>query len=269
MTSFDQATRLTSTGEEAVWSGTLGRDWWGGVGPHGGYLAAIMVRGLELGGGADGRRRPRSLTIHYARSPREGPFQLRAHVEREGRALSNVALRLVQGGTTAVAALGVVAAGRSGPELAQLQMPQVPPWQEVEPSEFPAMTRVPVAQRIEYRHCIGPGPLGRASEAESGGWIRLRERRPLDAAAAALYMDAWWPAIWVRLREIPRAPTLDLTLHFRRSLPPTDEPVLARLRSRLVVEGFMDEEGELWSATGELLVQSRQLALLLVPPGAL
>jgi hypothetical protein len=46
-------------------------------------------------------------------------------------------------------------------------------------------------------------------------------------------------------------------------------PVLARFETRNVLEGHVEESGELWSADGRLLAESRQLALL-VPfdPGA-
>jgi acyl-CoA thioesterase len=62
------------------------------------------------------------------------------------------------------------------------------------------------------------------------------------------------------------APTLDLTIHVRRPLPRADmtpeDHVLARFSSRLAVGGVWEEDGELWSPSGELLVQSRQLALI-------
>jgi hypothetical protein len=61
-------------------------------------------------------------------------------------------------------------------------------------------------------------------------------------------------------------PTIDLTVHFRSPLPlAAAEPgahVLAVFRTRLVNEGLLEEDGELWSRDGQLLAHSRQLALL-------
>jgi acyl-CoA thioesterase len=267
MADFDQAIALTPGSEEGLLEGVLDRDWWGGVGPHGGYLAAILIRGLETAAayGARRRRLPRSLSIHYLRPAREGPFRLRWHTERKGRSMSTVALRIVQGGEPVVIAVGVVAAGRPGPELAQDAMPEVPPWQEVAVTEIGGGARPAFVERIEFRHCVGPPPMSGADEAASGGWIRL-PGRSLDIAAVALFMDAWWPAIWSRVTVVPRVPTIDLTIHLRGELPETEEPVLAWFRSRLASGGFVDEDGELWSADGRLLAQSRQLALLLAPP---
>jgi hypothetical protein len=42
-----------------------------------------------------------------------------------------------------------------------------------------------------------------------------------------------------------------------------DDFVLGRFRTRTVAEGFLEEDGELWTTTGVLLAQSRQLAIML------
>jgi acyl-CoA thioesterase len=75
--------------------------------------------------------------------------------------------------------------------------------------------------------------------------------------------DAWFPAPWPRLAALAPAPTIDLTVHFRTSLPLDDSLLLGRFRSNLVREGFFDEDGELWTPDGTLVAQSRQLGLLL------
>jgi hypothetical protein len=99
----------------------------------------------------------------------------------------------------------------------------------------------------------------------SGGWIRTREPRRLDAPLIAAMTDAWAPAAFVALGRFVAAPTLDLTIHIRRPLPPAgmtpEDHVLVRFTSRLSVAGVWEEDGELWSPSGELLAQSRQLAL--------
>ena len=49
--------------------------WRAGRGPHGGYLAAMLLRALTESVD-DPQRAPRSLTIHYARAPEPGPVQI-------------------------------------------------------------------------------------------------------------------------------------------------------------------------------------------------
>ena len=264
---FDSAISLSANGHEGVFVGELAREWWGGIGPHGGYLAAILLRGLQLTA-EHGRKAPRSLTVHYLRTATAGLVELRCTKERSGGSLETVGLRLLQDGKPVVVGLGAVAAARPSPALRDARMPAVKPWREVEVSHFLSDCDVSdvaptFALQLEYRQCLGPAPLSGGQEALTGGWLRFRDGRPLDLAAAAMLMDAWWPAVWSRLRAVPRTPTIDLTLHFRDRPAPTPEPVLAVFRTRLAQDGLMDEEGELWSGDGRLLVQSRQLSMLL------
>jgi acyl-CoA thioesterase len=264
-TSLDAAIALAPV--DGGFVGALSRDWWGGVGPHGGYLAAILT--AAAGAAAGPGQIVRSLTTHYLEPPRAGPFELGVERLRASRSTTTLALRLRQGDALRLAGLAVAIRGRSGPELADATMPAVSRFEETAVTEVDQSLggRSPAfATRLEYRHCIGPPPFGGGSESLTGGWVRFRDGRPIDLPAAALLTDAWWPAVSSRLRAAPHAPTVDLTVHFRRPPPPAGEPVLAVFRSRLTVDGFMDDEGELWSTDGRLLVQSRQLAVLLAGP---
>ncbi len=69
--------------------------------------------------------------------------------------------------------------------------------------------------------------------------------------------------------EPAAAPTIDLTVHFRATLPrPGEEPgelVYAEVSSKLIQEGFFEEDGVIWAADGTVLAQSRQLAILMPP----
>jgi len=54
---------------------------------------------------------------------------------------------------------------------------------------------------------------------------------------------------------------------FRAPLPRPDSLLLGRFTTKLVRDGFFEEDGELWAADGTLVAQSRQLALLMAPLG--
>ena len=63
--------------------------------------------------------------------------------------------------------------------------------------------------------------------------------------------------------EIGWLPTVELTVHVFGA-PPVDEPWLrAELRTRSIVGGLLDEDGELWAADGRLVARFRQLAMLI------
>jgi acyl-CoA thioesterase len=79
------------------------------------------------------------------------------------------------------------------------------------------------------------------------------------------FADAWMPPIFGRLTEPAPVPTIDLTVHLRDPIPEGyDDWVLVVFRTSVASDGFIEEDGELWTRDGLLLAQSRQLALALV-----
>jgi hypothetical protein len=271
VSSFDDATALVSDAD-GIFHGALDPEWWGGIGPHGGYAAAILARAALTK--ADRGQELRSLTVHFLQSGRQGPVEVDYDVMRATRSATTVRLAMRQQADVVLAGIATLLKGRSCPEIADAVMPVVPLAEETPISHFLVERGVSdmapaFASQLVYRHCVGPDPLSGGREALTGGWLQRRDRGPIDCAGATMLMDAWWPAVWSRLRQVPRTPTVDLTVHFRQRIPQTGEPLLAVFRSGLGIDGFIDEEGELWSADGRLLVQSKQLAVLLASPDAI
>jgi len=138
--------------------------------------------------------------------------------------------------------------------------PEVSPPEELEPTPRPKELP-PFGGHFDYRFALGPPPFSGAEDALTGGWLRLSEDRSLDAALTVALTDSWPPAVFTRSTSPLAVPTLDLTVHLRGALPRQGYWVLGRFRTRVARAGFLEEDGELWSRDGELLAQSRQLAL--------
>jgi acyl-CoA thioesterase len=262
---FDSETELHTTGREGVWDGAIAEGWDTPRGPLGGYVMAILMRGLELAV-ADENRQARSVTMHFLRVPEAGPVTVSADLEREGRSLSTVTGRMEQNGKLVGLAVGAYSKPWEGPLLDDLPMPQVDPPDDGDPqqtrrndSEKPP----PFLGRLLMQQRFGETAFTRSDSGETGGWLGiLGEDRPVDARAIAVLADAWFPAPWPRLSKFAPAPTIDLTLHFRSPLP-VQGPLLGRFHNRYVRDGFFDEDGVLWAADGTPVAQSRQLGLLL------
>lgn len=259
---FDADTALEPVGAGA-WRAWTPEHWFVGRGPNGGFLAALAARAAGTAAG----RPLRSLSLHFVAAPVVGPLDVTATVERAGRSYSAVSVRIEQDGapvTLALATLGELPA--EGAEWDAAVMPTARPLAETD--------RVPLDQagiplfmrNYDMRWAIGTSPGALADVAETGGWIRTTEPRALDAPLVAAMTDAWAPAAFVALGRFVGAPTLDLTIHIRRPLPPADmgpeDYVLGRFSSRLSVGGVWEEDGELWTPGGDLIAQSRQLALV-------
>ncbi len=269
MTAFDEATAVRSLCD-GVFGAHSRADWSAPLGPNGGYLAAIVLRAMEAQL-ADRSRPARSITLHYLRPPREGDLRIAVAVERAGRTLSTLSARLTQAGRTCVLATAAFAGSFPAAATFTAPMPRVAPAETLEPFA-PHERMPPIAHRIEMRGAVGAIPFSGGDEALTGGWMRLNEPQPLDAAVLALYADAWLPAAFTRVTVPVLAPTIDLTIHFRApaaaAAVPAGAPVLGVFRSDYAADGLVEEDGELWSADGVLLAHSRQLALLTPPRGS-
>jgi acyl-CoA thioesterase len=257
----DTAVRALAPG---LFETRIDRGWWIRVGPNGGYVAAILLRALtaEL---AVATRAPRSLTVHYTEPAAEGPARVHACVERAGRAVSTLSARLEQDGRTRALALATFAEPRAGLEFCDRRMPEAPPPERVLPRGLESGPSVsPLRERLEARPLFGERVGHPSGEALVGGWMRPVEPQLLDPPLLALLCDAWPPAVFTRLRERRGTPTLDLTVHFRAPLPASARPddfYLVVFRATTATQGFVEEDGEVWTRDGYLLAHSRQLAM--------
>ncbi len=267
---FERATAVAlqrAEGERREYSAQVAEGWRAGRGPHGGYLAAMLLRALTQSV-AEPARSARSLTIHFLSAPAPGAVAITTECQRAGRSMSFLSARMEQQGRPMALALATFSPAWPGPEISEVRMPEVqPPGPGREPGTVIAAERggPEFARHITFQRRFGGMPFADAREPmESGGWIGLVEPRALDAPALAFFCDALIPAPFMRVSAPVPAPTIDITVHFRTALGarPLQELVLARSRARLVHEGFFEEDAEIWSADGTLLAQSRQLALL-------
>jgi acyl-CoA thioesterase len=264
---FDADTAVASLGG-GRFAATMSERWWVGNGPNGGFVAATILRAIQASAAAE--RAPRSLTVQFQRSPEPGPVEIGVEVEREGGRASFLSARMTQEGKVQATALAVLSEDWSeDPGFSELKMPDAGPPGELyvaDPEAAPAIPKM--FQNYRARPAVGAEAFS-GGKPYNGAWIRTREPRLLDAPLAATLLDTWFPAPYIRIERAQPAPTLDYTVHFRSPLPPVgaaaEDAYLVVFRSNLARHGFFEEDGELWSADGTLLAQSRQLALLLPP----
>lgn len=237
--------------------------WWVVRGPNGGYVAAVLVRALRAAVGEG--RALRSLTVHYLAAPQAGEAEVTVRVERAGRSLTSVSVRLEQDGRTQALALAALATAYPGAlEYAHAAMPDVrAPEAIAEPQGSPGFEPPPFIRQFEMRPALGEPAFSGGERAHAGGWLRFRERRPLDEAAVVMLCDAWWPAPYSLVDRPLLAPTIDLTVHVRAPLPRADDHVLVEVRSDVARDGFFEEDARVFARDGTLLAHARQLALLL------
>jgi acyl-CoA thioesterase len=279
LTTFDRDTAvslLSRSGDggaaRAQFAANVSAQWRAGRGPHGGYLAAMLLRALSESVD-DVARAPRSLTIHYARAPQPGPVDIGVTIERQGRSLSTLSARMQQDGALVALALAAFSVAWDAPEIAELALPDVAPPDAQRKSAIPLFAGAPpFTRQLIVQPRIGVVPFqGSDAPMEIGSWLGLTEARPIDALSLAFFSDALFSPPFIRLTEPSTTPTIDLTIHFRTPMPRVAEPdaeelCFARFRTGLVHDGFFEEDGVIWASDGAVLVQSRQLAIVLPRP---
>lgn len=263
---FESQTAVRRVGDDRF-TAAMSPDWWVVRGPHGGYLAAILLRALTAT--LDDESRPvRSFTTHFVAAPKEGEIQISVRLERSGRSTSFLSARAEQDGKP----VALSQAAFSGPwpsklEFQDASIPSVPSPEDATYLDTRGEMFPPFLANFDMRPTHGALPFSGAEKAELGGWFRLREPTLADAFVVACLMDAWAPVVFPKATDPLVAPTIDFTVHFRTALPlddaKPDDFYLGVFDSVLARDGFFEEDGRLWSRDGTLIAQSRQLALML------
>jgi acyl-CoA thioesterase len=271
MSSFDDDTRITplgplsdAAGSAAAFAGMVDPAWNIGANPNGGYLLALAAQAMRQR--TPTQPDPLSINVHYLRPGLSGQAcHIDTQLLRSGRTLSTVRGTLAQDGQPRLELLAAMGrldepAAAAAPQLT-LPPPDMPPPEACPGRSAPAQgVGLPILQRLDVRLHPDDAVPGAAGRAELRGWIRFTDGRAPDALACLLMADAFPPAVFGLLGLVGWVPTIELTVHLRRR--PVPGWLLGRFWSQDLSDGRVIEDGALWDASGQLVVQSRQLALV-------
>ena len=235
------------------WNTPLGK-------PNGGWVLASMLRTamteLDL-------VRPASAAISYFASPEPGTTAtLKVTPIKIGRRVQTVDVDLSCGEKPLAKLTANFVGEHHGPSTELGGPPDRPDPVNLPDPRTMGMPTDGLFGRVEYRMAQVPGwAEGKPSgDPTTKVWQRLDGGSQIDWPALGLLCDAAPPPI-MELGHLTSM-TVQLTVHFHR-LPAAGDWVASRFSTRHVTDGFHEEDGELWDAAGNLLAQSRQLAILL------
>jgi acyl-CoA thioesterase len=257
---FDADTRIERVGE-GVYAADLSDRWTALTRtPNGGYLLALCLRAL---GDAMPFPDPVVASATFLRPPAIGPAEIRTELARTGRRTTAGEARLLQGGREAVRVVATYTDLRAaeGRTHVLASPPALPPPEGLSSLlEGGAMPGISITEQVEYR---APRPPGWTEGRPSGDptlefWMRFKGGRDADLTALALLVDAAAPAV-LELGEQASA-TMQLTVHLRGH--PAPGWLACRASTRFVIDGYHEEDFDIWDSEGRLVAQSRQLALL-------
>lgn len=232
---------------------------------NGGYVLAVVLRAVldEAATSAPDHPDPLTVAVNYLKPPTPGPASVSVTPVRVGRRVSvHQAVLSQAGGAVAHAVVTLHDWDTAGDaEHTPHAAPAVPgPEEGHDLAERIPTGAVPIVDRYEVRSPEVPGWLrGEPSGVpEATVWVRPKDGRRIDAVAAAAIVDGY-PPVTAELGLLASA-TVQLTVHLRRR-PDTDW-ALMHVITRHVIDGYHDEDVELWDRQGRLVAQSRQLAIL-------
>jgi acyl-CoA thioesterase len=264
--SFAEATAVRPVGDGS-YAADIRPGWDIGGNANGGYLLAIAARAMA---DTAGRPDPITLTAHYLAPGKVGPVTVQPEAVKVGKRFTTVrALLVAADDRPLLAVLGtfgdlVPTGGEAPPSRVEDGPPELPPPDDCVPL-IPGGSGMPppFAGNVDIR--MHPDDAGFARGRPSGqmqvrGWFRLPEGQSLDTFALVLATDAYPPTIFNTDLPVAWTPTVELTAHVRAR--PTAGWLRCAFTTRFVTGGFLEEDGVVWDATGTLVAQSRQLALV-------
>jgi Thioesterase-like superfamily len=224
---------------------------------HGGFLLETVTRQALTAAHPD----PLAVTSHFLSAPRIGAAAVHVTPLRTGRSVATARAQLVQGDRVCLDV--VVTAGVLGapgaPAYVDTAPPALPPVEDCPRNAAHDGRRNGITEQLDLR--LDPSAAGWMSEpsdrAEVRGWVRFADGRPVDTPALLCLADAL-PPVTFALGLTGWVPTVSLSVHVR-AVP---APGWLRLvqRARLLADGWLDEECEVWDSTDRLVAQGHQLA---------
>lgn len=264
MSDFDHDTRVLPGDHPGRYTGQVLPAWNIGANPNGGYLLALAAQALRQT--TPDQPDALSITVHYLRPGLPGqPCQVDTQLLRSGRTLSTVRATLLQDGNPrleVLAAMGHLGApGAAPPPVIRMPPPTIPPPEACPGRSAPAQgVSLSILDRLDIRLHPDQARPGAAGEARVSGWIRFADGRAPDALGCLLMADAFPPAVFSLLGLVGWVPTIELTVHLRGH--PAPGWLLGEFWAHDLRDGRVVEDGALWDSNGQLVAQSRQLALV-------
>jgi acyl-CoA thioesterase len=259
--------------------------------PHGGMMAAIAARAMQLELGAADQRL-RTLTTVFAAQVPAGRVEVDVTVLRRGRSMSQALATVHAPGETAGhTTVAVFGATRPGFELVDVRRPDVPAPLDCSSFADPPPDGVEVDDEREFSvpfwdHVEGRAALGHApwedyvpTTSECAHWLRFNEPPwqddgRLDPLAALALCDTMPSSVGERMGPGSPdfwGPSADFTVHVLSE--PRSEWLLAVLRARRATDGYASIEAAMWDEGGDLVAHATQVMFLRfegeVPSGAL
>ncbi|MEO1044588.1 MAG: thioesterase family protein [Pseudomonadota bacterium] len=227
----------------------------------GGWINALAYRAIASH--SDSRGTLQTMQTSFMGGLAEGDVTIKARLLVSRRATDFWRVDMMQNDALMVSAQLVFGLPRkSGPEV-QIAMPEAAPAEESQPLEpAPPLTPLWMGQ---YRQWLARGTPFRVNpRPESWLWIQDRDERPLDLPGLIAMVDAPMPRTFFVDSQLRMGSTIQMQNHVvatpEQIAAAGAKPIMLRADSSSIANGFYDQRVDAWSADGQLLMISNQMA---------
>jgi acyl-CoA thioesterase len=254
---FEKLLEVAANGGEV----TIPSSWAQGRASFGGVSAALVFDRMANVVAPDRPMRSMQVSFVGPVTPDE-PATVEAEILREGKAVSQVLGRIVQGGEPRLMVLASFGGDRdSEVQVDALPAPDAKPVDQCKGLDYIKGITPEFIQQIEMRWAFGNLPFSGKGGRELGGWMQFRKTPETfsDAHIIAL-VDAWPPAVLPYVKGRVKTSSLSWALdivHPRPVLQPGDW-LLYKATIDKASAGYGHTHAGIWTARGELVALSRQ-----------
>jgi acyl-CoA thioesterase len=254
---FDRDTDFQGLTDHVL-KGELTDEWSINGNPNGGYLLAVLLSSMLK---HTDKKHPSIVSANYLARTLISETEIDVENISEGKQFNRLQARLLQGGMEKVRAWGTFSQEGIcyGDKRYEAGEPKLAPLERCIPiPEFGAYT---LYRNMDVRldpECAGWFEGRLATESVHKGYIKFKDDRPVDALGLVLMADAFPPPVMSTLGPVAWVPTIEFSVNIRAI--PKSTWLKAHFRSRFITCGLVEEDGEIWDESGELVLLSRQIA---------
>ena len=257
--------------DASTYEATLSASWRSMLDIHGGYVAALAARAIEIS--LDDPTRPlRSYNAQFLRPARPGDITIAIDTVRSGRTAAFLRATVIQDDKPVITATAVAGAQRDGLTFSELKAPPgatAPP-----PPDARPFTGGEPGQHFEQLDArIEPGltMFGAHERARVAGWLRpLDPNESITLPWIICATDFMPPSMVFRTDQPVQAATIDMAVQLIHSRPAAivapGAHIYAEATCSISAQGYSVEDATFWAPDAQLLATSRQVRLAGTPP---
>lgn len=258
MHTFDQDISLTRE-RPFCFSATIAPNWGVNGIANGGYLTAIMANAMIQAGG---HKLAPIVTVNFISRCIPGKADILVEKIAGSKQFDRFQASLNQEGVERLRVFGTFSKteATTGGRRYETGPPQLADLADCVP--IPPVPEYTLYDQLDIRldpECTG-WMTGNTNnpKSEHKGWARFKAERPLDFLSILLIADTFPPPVISSQGLVAWVPTLEYSVN-TRNLPKGDW-LRCSFRTRFINNGLLEEDGELWDESGELVAISRQIA---------